>query len=86
MKQLELQLFAHGQIPSKAGTMDIEKLDRKYYKFVYWNCVGCIAAVAMVHLSEGVYLIDCKNPYDSEADRKVVEGMADLKYYVQIPF
>ena len=89
MKQLELQLFGHGQIPSKAGTMDIERIDKKFYKYVYWNCVGCISAVALVHLGEGVHLMDCNNPYDSDADRKVVEAMSKLSYYSEgetIPF
>lgn len=88
-QQMELQFFAHGQIAGKAGKMDIERIGKKFYKYVYWNNVGCIGAVALVHLGEGVHLMDCNNPYDSVADRKVIEGMAKLSYYSEsetIPF
>lgn len=80
-QQLELQLFAQS---NKAGTMDVEKIDRKFYQCIYWNHVNDISAIAFVKFGEGVHLMDFNNPYDNEADRKAVEGMKNLKFYTQI--
>lgn len=84
---MQLQLFTHGQVTSKAGTFDVEKIGRNRYKLVYWNCVGCISAVALYDLKQdGVHLIDCNNPYDNEADRAAVKGMSNIHYCLEIPF
>lgn len=83
VEQLELQFFAHGQMPSKAGTMNVEKICGTRYQLTYWNCVGCISAVGIYDLGKGVHLIDCKNPYDSATDRKVVEAMSKPSYFME---
>lgn len=76
----------HGQCTEKRGVIDVEKISRNSFKLTYFNGIGCISAVGIYKIGEGVHLIDCNNPYDDAADRKVVEGMAKMHFFCEIPF
>lgn len=77
----------HGQNFKKCGVVDVEKLGRKLFKLTYWNEFGMIAAVGIYDIMQGgIHLIDCNNPYDSESDRKVIEGMSKMKFFCDLPF
>lgn len=76
----------HGQIIEKRGVIDVEKIGRNSFQLTYWNCVGCISAVGIYKIGDGVHLIDCHNPYDDEGDRNVVKAMEKITFFCEVPF